>query len=395
MTINKEVPIYLYNSLSNTIEPFIAITPLTLKMYMCGITVYDYCHIGHARGSIVLDVFSRFLKYLGYTTTLVRNITDVDDKIIQRAQDLKITASALTTMMIAQMEIDFAALNVLKPDHEPRATAYMAEIIEMIQHLITHHYAYRCDQGDVYFDVTQLADYGKLSNQKLDKLQQHQHGKKRHPQDFALWKASTTNPCFASPFGLGRPGWHIECSAMAAKLCGPYFDVHVGGLDLIFPHHENEIAQSTAVYGCCPARYWMHIGLLKINQQKMSKSLHNHILLRDVLQEYEGNVIRMMMLKSHYRKPINFKAEALASHQTSLTRIYHTLKLSPKVGYDIQALDSTIVNEFLRVLAQDLNTPAAMALVFSLVKQINKNPQNHIYTSTLYWMLELLGFELS
>ena len=323
--------IKIYNTLTQTKEEFKPLEEAEVRIYVCGITTYDYCHLGHARMLVAFDMVVRHLRVRGYEVTYVRNITDIDDKILSRARENGEVFSDLTERFITAMHADERALSILPPDQEPRATAHIDEIIAMIEKLIATDFAYRAGNGDVYFSVTQFPDYGKLSKKKLDELldgARIEVGElKRDPRDFALWKASADDDVgWDSPWGYGRPGWHIECSAMSTCSLGDTFDIHGGGSDLMFPHHENEIAQSEAATGCTFAKLWMHNGPLRVNNEKMSKSLGNFFTIRDVRKIYHPQAIRWFLLSTHYRAPINYTERNLESGSHRVYYLYNTLR---------------------------------------------------------------------
>jgi len=344
-------------------------------MYVCGITVYDYCHIGHARVFIVFDVLYRHLLALGYNVNYVRNITDVDDKIIARAASNGESVDVLTQRYIDAMHEDEAALNVLRPTHEPRATNSIDQMIDMIKHLVDTGYAYAADNGDVFYSVSKFEEYGKLSGRKLEDMRAGERvavdPNKQDPMDFVLWKSvKPGEPSWSSPWGEGRPGWHIECSAMAKSLLGEQFDIHGGGMDLQFPHHENEIAQSEAAHGKSFARYWMHNGFVSIDEEKMSKSLNNFFTVREVLESYTGEEIRFFVVNSHYRSALNYSTAQLDSARASLRRLYTALRgtrNNPELG-----VDQSFVERFDKSMNDDLNTAEAFAVLFDLASEINK-----------------------
>lgn len=363
----------LYNSLTRQKEPLTPLIPGWVRMYVCGMTVYDYCHLGHARVMVVFDVLYRYLQVLGYDVTYVRNITDIDDKIIQRAAENGESLETLTARTIAAMHADAAALGVLSPDHEPRATAYIAAMQRLIQRLLEQGHAYVADNGDVYYQVSRFAPYGKLSGKLPADLRAGArveiNTQKRDPIDFVLWKAAKPGePHWDSPWSCGRPGWHIECSAMAGDLLGPSFDLHGGGMDLQFPHHENEIAQSEAAHeGACLAKHWMHVGFVRVNQEKMSKSLGNFFLIRDILARYPAEAVRYLLLGSHYRGPLDYSDAELTHAKTSLTRLYLALADLPSAPEQVDASQE----RFHAALQDDLNTPMACAVLHDLARQIN------------------------
>ncbi len=364
----------IYNDLHNRKEEFQPIEPGKIRMYVCGMTVYDYCHLGHARMLVVFDVVYRYLKARGYDVTYVRNITDIDDKIIQRANEQGIPFHELTGKFIDAMHEDLAALGVEPPSQEPRATEHIDEILEMIQKLIDNGHAYVTDSGDVYYSVTSFPEYGKLSGKSIEDLQAgarvESSEEKRDPLDFALWKAAKPGePAWDSPWGKGRPGWHIECSAMSTKALGDTFDIHGGGADLTFPHHENEIAQSEGATCHHFVNYWMHNGFVRVNDEKMSKSLGNFFTIREIMQHYRPEEIRYFILTSHYRSPLNYDEEHLLNARQALNRFYTALRGLPEAepGDADKWLEA-----FNEAMDDDFNTPEALAAMFELVREINK-----------------------
>ena len=364
----------IYNSLTRQKEVFQPIEPGKVRMYVCGMTVYDYCHVGHARAMVVFDVVTRWLRAKGYDVTYVRNITDIDDKIIRRAQENGEDFHELTARFIRAMHEDLAALGILPPTHEPRATDAMADMIALIQILIDKGYAYVGASGDVYYDVSRFERYGQLANKKLEDLRAGARVEveeaKDDPLDFVLWKTAKPNePGWASPWGMGRPGWHIECSAMSTRCLGEHFDIHGGGMDLKFPHHENEIAQSEAASGHRYANVWMHNGFVQVNEEKMSKSLGNFFTVREVLQRYQPEVVRLFILSSHYRGPLNYADENLDHAKSSLTRLYTALRGLPVVE---EPLEENWRVRFEQAMDDDFNTPEALAVLFDLSREINK-----------------------
>jgi cysteinyl-tRNA synthetase len=345
-------------------------------MYVCGMTVYDYCHIGHARMLAAFDVIVRVLRAMNYQVTYVRNITDIDDKIINRANENHEDFHALTERFIRAMHEDIAALTMLPPDQEPRATAYIPQMIELIEKLIQRGLAYAAPNGDVYYDVSEFPTYGQLSGQDLENLRAGARiavaEEKNDALDFVLWKAAKPGePSWPSPWGNGRPGWHIECSAMSCQLLGHHFDIHGGGMDLLFPHHENEVAQSVGGYQCQFANVWMHNGFIQVNEEKMSKSLGNFFTIRDVLKHHSAEALRYFLISSHYRSPINYTDESLTQAAQSLERIYTALR-----DCHIQAVEKPahepFTQKFFDALADDINTPQAFAVIFELVREVNR-----------------------
>lgn len=369
--------LHLYNTFSRKKEPFKPILAPKVGLYVCGLTVYDDCHIGHGRLFIWFDVVVRYLRSTGYQVTYVRNITDIDDKIIKRAQELNIDCNTLTANVIASMHADEKSLDIIPPDFEPRVTDNIPQIIDLIQKLIDKGFAYITAIGDVYYEVAKFKSYGKLAHQDLNSLRSgirvETNENKRDPLDFALWKATKPNePFWPSPWGNGRPGWHIECSAMAKKYLGETFDIHGGGNDLQFPHHQNELAQSEAANGCCFVNYWMHMGFIQVDQEKMSKSLGNFFTLKEVLKKYRPEILRYFVVASHYRSPINFSEENLENAHAALKRFYITLRDLPLT--DIKNLDpeNHFNKRFHAAMNDDFNTPEALAVLFDLVREINR-----------------------
>ncbi|MDB4029023.1 cysteine--tRNA ligase [Gammaproteobacteria bacterium] len=385
-----------YNSLTNQKEDFRPIHEGEVSMYVCGMTVYDSCHLGHARAMMAFDILVRYLKNQDYKVKFVRNITDVDDKIIERAIQNNESIGDLTQRTIASMQEDFAQLGLLLPNTEPRATDYIPGMIEMIEGLIQKGHAYHSPGGDVFFAVRTFPEYGKLSNKNIDDLNPGariaEDDSKKDPLDFVLWKsAKEGEPSWDSPWGQGRPGWHIECSVMSFENLGEHFDIHGGGPDLLFPHHENEIAQSECASGNKFANYWLHSGLLKINGEKMSKSLGNFAMLKDLFISYHPEVIRYYLVSSHYRSALNFDQESLNQAKSALTRLYQALASIEGEGNE---LDQDMMNQFSLVMNDDLNTPEALSLLFQLVKSINNSSdpiQKMKYGMTLKKLSGVLG----
>ena len=358
----------IYNSLTRTKQEFKPITPGKIGMYVCGVTVYDLCHIGHARTFVNFDVIVRYLRYAGYEVKYVRNITDIDDKIIKRANERGISAHDLAEQFIVEMHKDFDALNIKRPDIEPKATDNITEIVNFVQKLIDNQHAYVAESGDVLFDINSFKEYGKLSGQKLDELQAgariEVEKTKHNPLDFVLWKMSKPGePSWESPWGAGRPGWHIECSAMNNKYLGKEFDIHGGGSDLIFPHHENEIAQSCCANKTPYVHYWMHSGMVMINEEKMSKSLNNFFTIRDVLETYDAETIRFFLLSGQYRSPLNYSQDNLDKARAALR---DTQAVEP------DSTEDEYTAKFKEYMDDDFNTPGAISVLFDLAKQINK-----------------------
>ena len=367
----------IYNTLSGKKETFVPLKEGEVRMYVCGVTVYDSCHVGHARALITFDVIYRYLKFLGYRVVFVRNFTDVDDKIIQRAKEEGTTAGVIAGRYIGEFFRDCAALGLLPPTHEPKATEHISEMIALIQRLVEKEIAYRVN-GDVYFSVGRFPGYGKLSRKKLEELQAGARvevdERKRSPMDFALWKGSKEGePFWESPWGKGRPGWHIECSAMSTKYLGQPFDIHGGGGDLIFPHHENEIAQSEAASDLPFARFWIHNGFVNIHQQKMSKSLGNIYPIQKILERYEAASLRHYVLASHYRSPIDFSEQGLDEAQKGMERIYETMERIGRILTSNEGRsEPSLLEEFRREMDDDFNTPRAIALIFDEVRSLNR-----------------------
>ena len=384
----------IFNSLTRQKEEFQPIEPGKVKMYVCGMTVYDYCHVGHARVMVVFDVVLRWLRAQGYDVTYVRNITDIDDKIIRRAQENGEDFRELTARFIQAMNDDLAALDILPPTHEPRATEAIVDMIALIQTLLDQGYAYVGASGDVYYDVSRFDRYGQLANKKLDDLRAGARVEveeaKADPLDFVLWKAAKPGePSWPSPWGAGRPGWHIECSAMSTRCLGEHFDIHGGGMDLKFPHHENEIAQSEAASGQRCVNLWMHNGFVQVNEEKMSKSLGNFFTVREVLQRYAPEVVRLFILTSHYRGPLNYSDENLEHAKSSLTRLYTALRGLSRVGAPIE---ENWRERFAQAMDDDFNTPEALAVLFDLAREINRlRTEDETAAARLGTSLRMLG----
>ena len=368
----------IFNTLTNAKELFTPLTPGNVRMYVCGVTVYDSAHIGHARSFFTFDIIYRYLKFSGFDVAYVRNFTDVDDKIINKANAENVSCDTITSRYIEEFAQDGESLGWLRPAREPRATEHMAEIIAIIEKLAAKGLAYRVD-GDMYYAVSGFADYGKLARKKIDELEAGARvevdERKRSPLDFALWKSSKPGePNWDSPWGPGRPGWHIECSAMSTKYLGQPFDIHGGGRDLIFPHHENEIAQSEGAFGQALARYWIHAGSLNINQEKMSKSLGNFFTVREILGEFDAVALRHFFLGSHYRNPLDFSKDGLAEASKAADRIFDTIE---RLGKSVRstgpfARDPALMHAFRQEMDDDFNTPRALALIFDEVRALNK-----------------------
>ena len=372
----------IYNTLTQSKINFQPIHPNQVGLYVCGVTVYDLCHLGHARAYVAFDMIYRYLKYIGYTVCYVRNITDIDDKILQRAQANREDWRALTARFTQAMHADFAALGLLSPDREPCATAYIPEMIALIQRLLQKGFAYVTDRGDVYYRVESFSDYGKLSHKDLKGLSAGArvdvNSTKDNALDFVLWKsAKPGEPVWSSPWGKGRPGWHIECSAMATTLLGHAFDIHGGGADLQFPHHDNEIAQSEGAFDSYYSYCWMHVGYLQINDQKMAKSQHNFVTIRDALKKYPAEVLRYFLLAAHYRSPLNFSEKNLDGAQSALTRLYQSLTGLPDIASVTRdACFDVDLQKFSQAMSDDFNTPQAMAVLFDLATRLNRVKQS-------------------
>ena len=367
----------IYNSIAREKQDFRPIRPGKVNMYVCGMTVYDFCHLGHARVMVVFDMVSRWLRASGYDLTYVRNITDIDDKIIKRAAENNETIEALTGRFIEAMDQDAAALGVIRPDHEPKATQHIPDMLRLIGALVERGLAYAADNGDVYYAVRGFPSYGKLSGKSLEDLRAGERvevdAHKRDPLDFVLWKAAKPGePAWDSPWGAGRPGWHIECSAMSCHHLGEHFDIHGGGQDLQFPHHENEIAQSEGAHDCAYVNYWMHNGFVRVDEEKMSKSLGNFFTIREVLKKYDPEVLRFFILRAHYRSPLNYSDQHLDDARQALTRLYTALR-----GVDAEAgaidWNAPYASKFKLAMDDDFGTPEAIAVLFDLANEVNKS----------------------
>ncbi len=390
----------IYNTLARDKQEFIPITPNTVRMYVCGMTVYDYCHLGHARVMVVFDMVYRWFKASGFDVTYVRNITDIDDKIIRRASENNESIHVLTQRFIDAMHEDADALGIARPDHEPRATQYVPEMLEIIAKLEANGLAYQAADGDVNFAVRKFEGYGKLSGKSLEDLRAGERVEvaegKNDPLDFVLWKhardAEAEEVKWDSPWGRGRPGWHIECSAMASKLLGDHFDIHGGGADLQFPHHENEIAQSEGAHQCQFVNYWMHNGFVRVDNEKMSKSLGNFFTIREVLKQYDPEAVRFFILRAHYRSPLNYSDAHLDDAKKALDRLYTALKNVPsplaplpegegfspshlgrRVGDEGVKWSSPYAGRFKAAMDDDFNTPEAIAVLFDLANEVNRS----------------------
>ena len=381
----------IYNTLTRQKEAFVPIDPKNVRMYVCGMTVYDYCHLGHARVMVVFDMIARWLRQSGHPLTYVRNITDIDDKIIARAAENGETIAELTARFIEAMNEDAAALGVIRPDVEPKATAYVGQMIAMIQRLIDNGKAYPASNGDVYYAVREFAAYGQLSGKSLDDLRAGERvevdGFKRDPLDFVLWKAAKPHESdfWDSPWGRGRPGWHIECSAMSEELFGDTFDIHGGGADLQFPHHENEIAQSCGAHGAScghthdgktvesHVKYWLHNGFIRVDGEKMSKSLGNFFTIRDVLKAYDAEVVRFFILRAHYRSPLNYSDVHLDDAKGALTRLYTALKNTVPSESAVNEQSNDYTRRFFAAMNDDFGTVEAVAVLFELANEVNRS----------------------
>jgi cysteinyl-tRNA synthetase len=371
----------IHNSLTRDKQEFVPMEPGRVRMYVCGMTVYDYCHFGHARVLVVFDMVVRWLRASGYQVVYVRNITDIDDKIIKRALENGESIQSLTDRFVAYMNEDAQALGVLPPDHEPRATQHVAAMLHMIRRLETKGIAYVAANGDVCYSVRKFPGYGKLSGKSIEDLRAGERVEvaagKRDPLDFVLWKhAKDEDPedaRWGSPWGSGRPGWHIECSAMSSELLGPHFDIHGGGQDLQFPHHENEIAQSEGAHGGTFVNYWMHNGFVRVDDEKMSKSLGNFFTIREVLKKYDAEIVRFFILRAHYRSPLNYSDAHLDDAKHALTRLYTALKSAPHAATDEIDWNEPHAARFKAAMDDDFNTPEAIAVLFDLATEVNRS----------------------
>lgn len=402
----------IFDTAKRGIVEFKPIDNKNVGMYVCGVTVYDNCHVGHARSAVSFDIIFRYLKYKGYNVVFVKNFTDVDDKIIKRANEEGISCSDVTNKYIYEYYKDMDAIGIERPTYEPKATEHIKEIVALVQKLIDKGYAYEVD-GDVYYRVEKFADYGKLSHKNIDELKSGAridiNDKKENPLDFALWKKSKENePAWESPWGLGRPGWHIECSAMSMKYLGETFDIHGGGEDLIFPHHENEIAQSEAATGKEFVKYWIHNAFVKINKEKMSKSLGNFFTIKDILKQFNGETLRYFLLLTHYKSPIDFSFEGLSSAKEALNRYYNFIKRledtkfateNYKEDIPLKREVEQIIDNFNEAMDDDFNAPKAIGIIFHAIKQFNiyldecerenKKPENAIKSRFLEYMKKI------
>ena len=399
-------PFVLYNSEQRKKVEFVPRKEGHIDLYVCGMTVYDYCHIGHARTVVAFDCIIRFLRSQGWAVKYVRNITDIDDKIIKRANENGESISSLTHRFIDAMNEDFAKLGCFEPDEAPKATDYIDQMQNMIGTLVDNGTAYPANNGDVYYEVEKFAKYGRLSGRKLEDMQAGASERvdveveKKHPFDFVLWKHAKENePSWASPWGNGRPGWHIECSAMSTCCLGNHFDIHGGGADLSFPHHENEIAQSEAATGEQYVNYWMHAGFINVDGEKMSKSLGNFFTIRDVIEKFHPEVVRYFIVSSHYRSPVNYSDVALKEAKNTLSRFYHSFKAYQQVYGEtlVDTLDDNLVERFNAAMRDDFNTAEAIAVLFEVIKELNRAVKDEnaeqaaIYYSTLRHLTNILG----
>ncbi len=387
----------IHNTLTRDKQDFVPLRAGEVRLYVCGMTVYDFCHVGHARVMVVFDTVVRWLRARGYRVSYVRNITDIDDKIIDRAAKNGEPIDALTERFIQAMNEDAAALGVERPDHEPRATRSIPAMLSLIQKLVDRGLAYQGPNGDVYYSVRGFPGYGKLSGKSLEDLRAGERvdvdANKRDALDFVLWKAAKPGePQWPSPFGSGRPGWHIECSAMSEELLGSHFDIHGGGQDLQFPHHENEIAQSEGAHGHTFVNYWMHNGFVRVDNEKMSKSLGNFFTVRDVLAKYDPEVVRFFIVRAHYRSPLNYSDQHLDDARSGLTRLYTALKNVPPQAAPIDWSDP-MAARFEAAMDDDFNTPEACAVLFELVNEVNRDrsPARAGLLQSLAGLLGLLG----
>jgi cysteinyl-tRNA synthetase len=374
----------IYNSLARATQDFVSIEPGKVRLYVCGMTVYDLCHLGHGRVMVVFDMITRWLRASGYQVTYVRNITDIDDKIIKRAAENGETIRVLTDRFIAAMHEDADALGVLRPDHEPRATDYVPQMLDLIGQLEKNGYAYQAANRDVCYSVRKFSGYGKLSGKSLEDLRAGERvdvdAGKQDPLDFVLWKHAKAEESaevkWESAWGTGRPGWHIECSAMSSQLLGDHFDIHGGGQDLQFPHHENEIAQSEGAHGKTFVNYWMHNGFVRVDDEKMSKSLGNFFTIRDILKKYDPEVVRFFILRAHYRSPLNYSDGHLDDARAALSRLYTALK-----GFDVEAKidwDEGYACHFREALDDDFATPEAIAVLFDITNELNRSKDTQL-----------------
>jgi len=384
----------LFNTLTRNKETLQTIKPHKINFYACGVTVYDYCHLGHARTYTAIDVIIRYLRSQGFEVNYVRNITDIDDKIIKRANDNKEPYQDVTRRFTEAMHEDFSALGLLEPNKKPRATEYIVEMIELISGLIANGHAYVASNGDVYYDVRRFGEYGCLSHHDIEQLENGARIEvaevKRDPLDFVLWKlAKAGEPFWDSPWGAGRPGWHTECSAMSMKLLGVPFDIHAGGRDLIFPHHENEIAQSEAITGKKFVNTWLHTGFLEIGKEKMSKSLGNFVTIRDVLKHHSPEILRYFLIANHYRSPLVFTEDTLLQAKQALLRLYTALRFLPEAE---RAKNTVFEHGFIEAMNDDINTPIALSVLFELAHDIQRLRERDLQQAAAHGaLLKYLG----
>ena len=383
----------IFNSQTSSKEKFKPLKKGKINMYVCGMTIYDYCHIGHARTFFSFDVMVNFFKYLNYEVNYVRNITDIDDKIIQKAKEEEVPFSLITDKFIKAMNDDFKALNIQPPNIEPKVSEHIEDILEMIENLESNNFAYSGENSDVYFDIEKFPDYGKLSNRVQEDLDSGSRieidKNKKNPNDFVLWKKTSEEPTWDSKWGRGRPGWHIECSAMSNKYLGNNFDIHGGGLDLKFPHHENEIAQSECANDSDFANYWIHVAPLNVDGKKMSKSLGNYLTIRDLLNDYHPEVLKTFFLLTHYRKPINFTASSINEAKNILDKLYESLKDAKK--FDSSKVDRKKIESFKEALEDDFNTSKALKILQKISQDLNSTRENKGAEEILSNTLKVLG----
>ena len=383
----------IFNSQTSSKEKFKPLKKGKINMYVCGMTIYDYCHIGHARTFFSFDVMVNFFKYLNYEVNYVRNITDIDDKIIQKAKEEEVPFSLITDKFIKAMNDDFKALNIQPPSIEPKVSEHIEDILEMIENLESNNFAYSGKNSDVYFDIEKFPDYGKLSNRVQEDLDSGSRVEidknKKNPNDFVLWKKTSEEPTWDSKWGRGRPGWHIECSAMSNKYLGNNFDIHGGGLDLKFPHHENEIAQSECANDSDFANYWIHVAPLNVDGKKMSKSLGNYLTIRDLLNDYHPEVLKTFFLLTHYRKPINFTASSINEAKNILDKLYESLKDAKK--FDSSKVDRKKIESFKEALEDDFNTSKGLKILQKISQDLNSTRENKGAEEILSNTLKVLG----
>jgi len=404
----------VFNTLSNKKEEFVPLDGKNVRMYACGPTVYDSSHLGHARMAIVWDVIQRYLRFLGYKVTFVRNITDIDDKIINRAKEVGVSPDQLSRQYTFEFWRDMYALNVMPPDFEPKATEFIQPMIQFVNELIDSGHAYEAN-GDVYFDVASFKNYGKLSKQNLEQLQSGAREQvrnqdelatiKKNPVDFALWKSANQSELgWPSPWGYGRPGWHLECSTMIRNVLGETIDIHGGGEDLVFPHHENEIAQSESLFDKSLAKYWMHNSFVQVSAEKMSKSLGNYKTIKDLLQNYSADTLRLLVLQTHYRNPIDFTADSLAAAKSAVLRLVRAAALHSDVDQNgdvpskVQTAIADAEKQFSEAMDNDFNTAVAITVLFSLadkVFQTKDATEQKAYAGALVKLAKVLGFTLA